>query len=64
MNETKKLCPILHTAHNPMMNFCIGKRCAWWCDFAKSCSIPLIAGMFADSSICNNVWEEDGETDG
>lgn len=45
-----KLCPIMRTE-------CKEYECAWWCEFAKDCSVPLIAGMFADSDICNNVFE-------
>ena len=36
---------------------CIGKDCAWWSGWAQDCSIPLIAGILADSTICRNEWE-------
>lgn len=37
---------------------CKEEACAWWCKFAKDCAVPLLAGMFADSDVCNNRWEE------
>ena len=46
----EKTCPIKNNA-------CIKDKCMWWCNFANDCSIPLLAGMFADSSVCNNVFE-------
>lgn len=49
-----KACPIMICSCTSAM--CIGKQCAWWCEFAKECSIPLLAGMFADSEICRNVF--------
>lgn len=36
---------------------CIGARCSWWCDFANECSVSLLAGMFAGTSICRNYFE-------
>lgn len=36
---------------------CIGARCSWWCNFANDCSIPLLAGMFADSSVRRNDFD-------
>lgn len=37
---------------------CKAEACAWWCKFAKDCAVPLLAGMFADSDVCNNRREE------
>lgn len=42
---------------------CIGARCSWWCDFANDCSIPLLAGMFADSSVCRNTFNSYDSSD-
>lgn len=36
---------------------CMGEKCAWWNNYAKECSIPLIADILADSSICKNSWD-------
>lgn len=47
-----KICPMSG-------KLCMQERCAWWCKFAQDCSVPLLAGMFADSEICRNVWEDD-----
>ena len=52
-----KVCPIMCAGANQAVCYCIGKDCAWWCDFAKDCSVPLLAGMFADSEICRNVFD-------
>ena len=43
---------------NECVATCIRKDCAWWCDFADSCAIPLFAGMFADSDICRNIFDK------
>lgn len=48
------MCPLLKET-------CKGKECAFWCDFGKMCSVPLLAGMFADSSVCQNVFEEENK---
>ena len=40
---------------------CIEKACAFWCQWGKDCSIPLLAGMFADSEICRNDFEKRDE---
>lgn len=46
-----KICPLTGKV-------CKENVCAWWCEFAKDCAVPLLAGMFADSDVCNNRWEE------
>lgn len=51
-NKIIKTCPIKHA-------ICDKENCMWWCEFAKDCSIPLLAGMFADSTVCRNVFEEE-----
>lgn len=51
MESTKdKFCPITRQK-------CKAEKCGWWCGWAKDCAVPLLAGMFADSEICRNVWE-------
>lgn len=45
-----KICPLLKDRD------CIENSCAFWCDFAQDCSVPLLAGMFADSSVCKTVF--------
>lgn len=46
-----KICPLMNmNAFSPQ---CIESQCAWWCGFAQDCSVPLLAGMFADSKSCN-----------
>lgn len=46
-----KICPMSG-------KLCMKEQCAWWCKFAQDCSVPLLAGMFADSTICCNVFED------
>lgn len=58
MNKRPEFCPIMVAGANEYVSECIRKECAWWCDFADSCAIPLLAGMFADSDICRNIFEE------
>lgn len=52
-SSKKKICPFMGNA------YCQEERCAWWCSFAQDCAVPLLAGMFADCDICNNIFEED-----
>ena len=52
-NSIDKFCPLRGCKCNP-------DDCAWWCDFAKDCAVPLMAGMFADSEICNTVFCKEG----
>lgn len=40
-----KICPLTHA-------LCKEAHCAWWCGFAQDCAVPLLAGMFADSDVC------------
>lgn len=47
--EAVNICPL-------MKRECVGSLCAWWLSFAKSCAVTTIAGILADSTICNNVW--------
>lgn len=49
MNELKN-CPI-----NGMN--CKPSECMWWCDFGNDCAVSLLAEMFADSNICNNIFK-------
>ena len=58
MKDTK-ICPIFATgaSNDISVGYCIRQDCAWWAEWDNDCSIPLIAGMFADSTICQNVFE-------
>lgn len=58
MIEHGKYCPIMVAGGNTQISgVCIGKDCAWWLPFADDCAIPVIAGIMADSTICQNVFE-------
>lgn len=51
-----KECPMMGAIMHQRGVPCAGKHCAWWCEFAKQCAVPLAAEILADSDICNNVW--------
>ena len=53
MDARLKLCPMKKDG------YCTGEKCAWWLEFAKECAVPVAAGILADSTICQNVWEEE-----
>lgn len=57
-NNGYKFCPLMVRGENMHVNgYCIGESCSWWCKWANDCSIPLLAGMFADSTVCQSVFE-------
>ena len=49
-----KTCPIRVT--NLPHSERSGESCAWWCEFAQECAVPLVAGVLADSTICQNIF--------
>lgn len=53
-----KVCPLRCADKTKPIAYCMGDACAWWCDWAKECAIPLTAGILADSSICQNTWND------
>ena len=53
----EKFCPVISTDGYYK---CKGPECAWWCGFAQDCAIPLMAGMFADSKVCDVRFEISG----
>ena len=56
--ETRKVCPIAAFGGNMHTSaYCIGKDCAWWCEFADSCAVPLMTEILADSTICQTIFE-------
>lgn len=58
MPEQEKLCPLMAMEREYSSRLpCIGAKCAWWCEFAGCCAVPLTAGILADSSICMNQWD-------
>ena len=64
MAEQGKYCPMMVAGGNMQISgSCIGPDCAWWCDFANDCSVSLLAGMFADSTICQNVFENNSSVE-
>lgn len=57
VTESKeKLCPFKFNGKQGQEK-CQGEMCAFWCEFAHECAVPLLAGMFADSTICQNVFK-------
>ena len=61
MSKPIKNCPLMLCGGNYISSGCLGSGCAWWCSFAKECAVPLLAGMFADSEICNNIFDNIAE---
>ena len=56
-----KACPIMVAGANMARAICIEEHCAWWSKYAGCCSVPLIADILADSTICQSVWNEGGD---
>lgn len=60
----RKLCPIWAASPRNGRNLdCMREDCSWWCKWGEDCSIPLLAGMFADSEICRTIFDNEGEND-
>lgn len=55
--EVSKVCPIMWAAVSTTGK-CIKENCEWWLPFAEKCAVPLAAEILADSTICQNVFEE------
>lgn len=56
MKNEEKLCPFAFSSGQYKEKKCKGSLCSFWCEFANRCSIPLLAEMFADSTICQNMF--------
>ena len=57
--EEKKICPLkLIGGNNSYAQdpFCEKEKCAWWLKFANDCTIPMIAGELADSTISQTCY--------
>ena len=54
-----KPCPILVVSSDIPSTLCMQQHCAWWCEYAECCSVPLIAGILADSTICQSVFRKE-----
>lgn len=50
-----KMCPMTG-------KICAENKCAWWCSFAEDCSVPLTAGILADSDINRISWNHKEES--
>ena len=61
MAEHGKYCPIMVAGGNTHVSQCIGKDCAWWLPYANDCALPVVAGILADSKICQNVFEMESD---
>ena len=64
MPEHGKYCPIMVAGANTLVSQCIGKDCAWWIPYANDCALPVVAGILADSTICQNVFETESDENG
>ena len=57
-DNCSKFCPLMVSGGNMHVSgYCIREDCSWWCKWANNCSIPLLTGMFADSAICQSIFE-------
>lgn len=54
-----KICPIMSSRVNGM---CIGGKCAWWNDWGRCCSIPMLAETLADRSVQDCIFKPDAQT--
>lgn len=62
MTDHRKNCPLMISGGNHHISgLCIESDCAWWLPFAGDCAIPVAAGILADSTICNNIFDGDKE---
>ena len=52
----RKVCPLRAGGKDYNLS-CTGESCAWWCEFAQDCAVPLLAWMFADSDICKSIFD-------
>ena len=64
MAEHGKYCPIMVAGGNTHVSQCIGKDCAWWMPYGTDCSLLVVAGILADSTICQNVFETESDENG
>lgn len=56
--EFRKICPFRIDNTPPISNDrCIRSSCAWWCEFAQECAVPLLAGMIADGDLCRTAFD-------
>lgn len=58
MKNEEKLCPFAFSSGQYKEKKCKGSLCSFWCEFANRCSIPLLTEMFADSTVCQNVFNK------
>lgn len=64
MYKHGKYCPILVAGGNMNLSgVCMGKNCAWFLPFANDCTFPLVAGILADSTICQNIFGQGTNND-
>lgn len=54
-----KPCPILVASPRMEGTLCMQEHCAWWSKYAKCCSIPIIADILADSTICQSIFAQE-----
>lgn len=47
--EKRKLCPLgwIH---------CAEEVCEWWLESEKSCAVPFVANILAESARNQNIW--------
>lgn len=45
-----KICP-LHKGEKPSDSYCVESACAWYLEWAKSCSVPVAVGIMAEIDV-------------
>ena len=57
-NQERKACPLKFCGQKSYARdaWCEKENCAWWMSFDDSCALACIAGILADSTICQNSW--------
>lgn len=64
MDKHRKYCPILVAGGDrSLLGVCMGKNCTWFLPFADDCAFPVVAGILADSTICQNIFGQGTNND-
>lgn len=51
-----KFCPIMSGRRNGL---CMRERCAWWSEWGRCCSIPMLAETLCDQAAQDRIYEPD-----
>ena len=51
-----KFCPIMSSR---AFGKCMGSRCAWWSEWGRCCSIPMLAETLSDQAAQDCIYAPD-----